>query len=130
MTYIFRPEDGRELRDERYGSVFIFDVSERARLKNLDVALAVVDVKKRSPRHYHCQTEEVYHILEGQGRMYIEAEVEEVGPGTTIVIPRNTKHSLENTGAIPLRFLVVSSPPYDYNDDHEVDNSSSDETPA
>ncbi len=120
MTFIVSPDNHREHRDERYGWVFPLNVPESARLKNLDFAFAVVDVGKRSPDHYHKVTEEIYHILEGQGRMYIGDEVADVGSGATIFIPVNTVHSLENTGATPLRFIVVASPPYSKYDDFEV----------
>jgi mannose-6-phosphate isomerase-like protein (cupin superfamily) len=120
MRYIVSPTNCREHRDDRYGSVFTLNVPEVARLKNLDFAFAVVDVGKRSPDHYHKVTEEIYHILDGQGRMYIGDEVAVVGPGMTILIPVSTVHSLENTGTIPLRFIVISSPPYNKCDDHEV----------
>ncbi len=120
MQYHISPSDSRELRDERYGSVFVLNVSEMARLKNVDFAFAVVDVGKRSPDHYHKVIEEIYHILDGQGRMYVGGEVADVSSGSTIFIPTHTVHSLENTGATPLRFIVVASPPYNIKDDFEV----------
>lgn len=125
MKYVVSPNDCREHHDERYGSVFPLNVPEPARLNNLDFAFAVVDVGKRSPDHYHKVTEEIYHFLDGQGRMYIGGEVADVGPGMTIFIPVNAVHSLENIGTIPLRFIVVASPPYKPDDDYEVQGQSS-----
>lgn len=120
MQYVLLPQDSRELRDDRYGSVFVLNVPQTVRLKNVDFAFATVNVGKRSPDHYHAVTEEVYYILEGQGRIYIGGEAADVRPGETIFIPSNTIHAIENTGITPLRFIVVSSPPYDRDDDFEV----------
>lgn len=81
MTFIVSPDNHREHRDERYGSVFPLNVPQMARLKNLDFAFAEVDFGKRSPDHYHKVTEEIYHNLEGQGGMYIGGEVADVSSG-------------------------------------------------
>src|SRR5688500_1775899 len=63
-------------------------------------------------RHHHLETEEVYYLLEGRGRMTVGAETREVAAGDAIFIPRGQTHTLENTGAEPLRLLLVCGPAY------------------
>lgn len=69
-------------------------------------------------RHYHLETEEVYYILEGAGRMTVGGEVREVAGGDAIFIPRGAAHTLENTGHAPMTILLVCGPAYSYEDHH------------
>ena len=66
--------------------------------------------------HRHPRTEEIYYILRGVGRMTIEGEQQEVGPGDGILIPPGTRHTIRNTGAEPLVFLCCCAPPYAHED--------------
>lgn len=56
------------------------------------------------------KTTEVYFILEGSGRMFIDDEVEEVARFDTIYIPPNARQCLENTGSGELEFLCIVDP--------------------
>lgn len=67
-------------------------------------------------RHYHLETEEIYYILRGAGRMTVGDEVRDVAAGDAIFIPRNHTHTLENTGQEPMTLLLVCGPAYSYAD--------------
>ena len=67
-------------------------------------------------RHHHLETEEVYYILHGAGRMTVGCEVREVASGDAIFIPRGHAHTLQNTGAEPMTILLVCGPAYSYED--------------
>ena len=75
------------------------------------LALATVDVGSKSYQHKLEQIE-VYHILQGQGRMFIEDEDNEVGVGDVIVIPAEALQWIENIGSEPLIFAAIVSPPW------------------
>jgi len=49
----------------------------------------------------------IYLLLEGTGSVTIEGETRPVGAGTSVFIPGNALHSLENTGEEDLRFAYV-----------------------
>ena len=66
--------------------------------------------------HYHPQTEEIYYILEGQGRMWIGQEYRDVGPGDAIAIPPGEPHQIRNTGMMTLLFLCCCAPGYEDSD--------------
>jgi mannose-6-phosphate isomerase-like protein (cupin superfamily) len=66
--------------------------------------------------HYHPQTEEIYYILEGQGRMTIGQEVRDVIVGDAIAIPPGEVHTIHNTGATMLKFLCCCAPGYEHDD--------------
>ena len=70
-------------------------------------------------RHFHCETEEIYYILNGTGRMTIGAEIQEVTAGDCIFIPRGEVHTIENTGSETMRLLLVSGPAYSREDHYQ-----------
>ncbi len=56
------------------------------------------------------KTSEVYYILEGQGRMFVDQETAEVSPGIVIDIPPAAVQYIENTGKTDLVFLCIVDP--------------------
>ena len=57
--------------------------------------------------HTHADDEEVYVIISGRGRMMLDGETFEVGPGDVIRnVPRGT-HGLANAGNEPLTMVVL-----------------------
>lgn len=61
--------------------------------------------------HIHTRTEEIYFVVSGKGRMRLDDEEREVGPGDLIMTPLNGRHSIENIGDIDLEFIVVEALP-------------------
>jgi len=53
---------------------------------------------------------EVYFVLEGEGRMHVDEESQDVGPGDCIYIPPHSTQRIENTGTEPLFFLCIVDP--------------------
>ena len=65
------------------------------------------------PPHSHPSSEQAYVIVRGRGLMAAGDETEEVGPGTVVLIPPGTSHSIRNTGVEPLVFISATSPPFE-----------------
>jgi mannose-6-phosphate isomerase-like protein (cupin superfamily) len=63
----------------------------------------------RAPEHQHSY-DEVVHVLAGRGVVHLREVETEIGPGTSIYLPPQTPHCLENTGPDPLRVLGVFYP--------------------
>jgi mannose-6-phosphate isomerase-like protein (cupin superfamily) len=63
----------------------------------------------RAPEHQHTY-DEVVHVLAGQGVVHLGEGETEIGPGTSIYLPPQTPHCLENTGSEPLQVLGVFYP--------------------
>ena len=72
--------------------------------------------------HFHRDTEEIYYVLEGAGTMTVGDETEAVGPGDAILIPRGSVHSLANTGAAPMRIVLVCGPAFSREDERFLDD--------
>jgi len=67
--------------------------------------------------HRHRQIEEIYYIVAGRGVMTVGDETREVGPGDAVYIPRGNRHTLENTGADPIKLILVCGPAFFYEDE-------------
>ncbi|MDZ7951118.1 cupin domain-containing protein [Nostoc sp. DedQUE09] len=62
------------------------------------------------PLHYHKDREEIFEILEGRFRFHCAGEEFEVGPGTTVVVPRKSVHGFVNLGPGAARMLFIFVP--------------------
>lgn len=60
--------------------------------------------------HVHHREDEVFHVLEGDLRLWCGEAVFEAGPGALVVLPRGVPHRFENVGAGQARMLVVCTP--------------------
>lgn len=84
--------------------------------RNQSLAEAIVAPGQTTALHWHGQSEELYHITAGHGRMTLGEQQFDVRPGETICIPPGTPHCIANTGTEPLRILCCCAPPYAHDD--------------
>ncbi len=80
------------------------------------LAEASVPVGGSTLLHRHRDSEELYHILAGSGRMTLGDEEFAIFPGDTILIPPGVAHCLHNTGDAALRLLCCCAPAYRHED--------------
>lgn len=104
----FITKDGSEIRE--------LLAHRNSCLKNQSLAEARVPAGGCTQEHCHVQTEEIYFILAGRGRMRINGEERAVGPGDAIAIPPGQRHQITNTSAEPLRLLCCCAPGYEHED--------------
>ena len=67
--------------------------------------------------HYHERTDEIYYVIDGQGRMRLNDEEVELRPGVVVYVPRGMKHKAWGN----LKVLVVCIPRGVLNDVHELE---------
>ena len=87
-------------------------------IERCSLAEEVLPVGGAVGRHHHIETEEIYYILQGTGRMTVGSEVRAVKAGDAVFISRGHTHTLENTGQMPMTILLVCGPAYSYEDHH------------
>lgn len=75
------------------------------------LAVAEVAVGARTWRH-RLAHDEVYFLLEGCGRMHIDADAREVRAGDAVLIGAGSEQWIENLGQSTLRFVALVSPPW------------------
>lgn len=84
--------------------------------RNQSLAEASIQPGCKTELHRHTQTEELYHITAGHGRMRLGDETFPVQPGDTVCISPGTPHCIEAVGDAPLKLLCCCSPAYDHAD--------------
>ncbi len=104
----FTTKDGSEIRE--------LLAYRNSSIRKQSLAEARLPPGGRTTPHYHPQTEEIYYILSGSGRMTIGGEVQSVGPGDAIAIPPGAIHTIENDGSETLLFLCCCAPGYEDSD--------------
>jgi mannose-6-phosphate isomerase-like protein (cupin superfamily) len=67
--------------------------------------------------HYHQRTDEIYYVLDGQGRMRLDDEEIELHKDVVVYVPRGVKHKAWGN----LTVLVVCIPCGVLNDVHELE---------
>jgi mannose-6-phosphate isomerase-like protein (cupin superfamily) len=87
------------------------------------LAEACLPVGGATTPHRHPITEEIYYILAGRGRMQVDQDVREVGPGDAIAIPPGSLHQITNIGNLTLKFLCCCAPGYEHADTTLVEAS-------
>jgi len=88
---------------------------------NQSLAEAIVPVGVMTKRHYHRQSEELYHVTAGEGLMMLGDDQFSVAVGDTVCILPGTEHCIKNTGIQDLLILCSCSPAYSHEDTVLVD---------
>ena len=80
------------------------------------LAMAVVPPGVTTLRHKHLQSEEIYYVLSGKGRLFLDHENWLVGEGDSVCILPGQCHQIENTGTQDLKIFCCCSPAYSHDD--------------
>jgi mannose-6-phosphate isomerase-like protein (cupin superfamily) len=104
----FITKDGSEIRE--------LLAHRNSAIRNQSLAEARLPAGGATQEHYHPQTEEIYYITHGVGRIRVEGEVRDVGIGDAIAILPGQRHKLWNIGSEPLRLLCCCAPAYEHSD--------------
>ena len=93
----------------------IYELMSREEREQLDLSLAVgfLPPCKKSIPHYHKNSEELYYVIDGCGKVKIGDQYFEIKRGSVVYIPTNKVHALENeSDSKKLEVLCISSPAY------------------
>lgn len=106
MSYVFSTERMKRYRFPTHVNDLVMDRSQATTSEVFIVELAPGEAP---PLHQHLDTEQVFYILEGNGRLEIgpDATLFPVNPGDVVRIPPATVHSIHNMGMETLRYLAV-----------------------
>ncbi len=66
--------------------------------------------------HHHRAIEEIYYVVSGSGLMTVGDETCKVNAGDAVYVPRGHRHTLKNTGAEPIKLILVCGPAFFYED--------------
>jgi len=86
---------------------------------NYSLAHASLAANTASIPHVLHANSEVYILLKGKGRVYIDEDEKELEAGELVFIPKGARQYIVNTGTEELQFLCIVSPPWSA-DEEEV----------
>ncbi len=108
MHYVFDTQKTRRYRFPTHTNDLVMDRSEAV---SSEVFIVVLAPGEAPPLHQHDDTEQIFYILEGEGRLEIGPEQARqtfaVKPGNVVRIPPSTLHRIEATGGSTLTYLAV-----------------------
>lgn len=106
MQYVF-PENS--VKRYRFPTHINDLVMCRSQAQASEVFFVVLAPGEAPPMHQHDDTEQIFLILQGQGRLEIGQPSQSftVQPGDTVRIPVSTPHRIQNEGQSPLRYFAV-----------------------
>lgn len=80
------------------------------------LAEATVPAGGSTLAHFHRESEEVYLVTSGSGRLRLGSDVRAIAPGDCVVIPPGTVHQLHADSGAPLVVVCSCVPPYSHED--------------
>jgi mannose-6-phosphate isomerase-like protein (cupin superfamily) len=101
-------KDGSEIRE-------LMHPDQHGNVKQ-SLAEAIVHPGQKTQRHRHQESEELYFVTQGAGRMTLGNEVFAIAVGDTVLISPGTPHCVEANGPSPLHILCCCSPAYQHDD--------------
>jgi len=115
-----------ELNNADYDKTVGIKISKLIDNKNFATFLTEIEPGKYVNPHYHKSGDEHYHILTGNGELYLcdvdkkNKSITQVTAGQSFTVPENTIHQLTNTGNSTL-LLMFSCPTAHLNTDRFLD---------
>jgi mannose-6-phosphate isomerase-like protein (cupin superfamily) len=88
--------------------------------RNLSITWVDVAPGAEQRSHSHEDSEQIYVIVRGRGRMQVAGDVEEVGEGDLVFIPPATDHGIVNDSSETLVYVTAASPPVSMEELYQV----------
>ncbi len=79
----------------------------------LSLAEATVPPRGVTAWHRLEGIDEIYYVLHGHGRMEVDGETAEIGPGDAVWMPAGSRQRIRNLSDDPLVFLCACGPAYE-----------------
>ena len=88
--------------------------------RNLSVTWVAISPGAEQRLHSHEDSEQIYVIVRGRGRMQVAGDEEDVGEGDLVFIPPATDHGIVNDGSETLAYITAASPPVSMEELYQV----------
>ena len=82
--------------------------------ENSVASMHLVEIKEDSETHYHKNMTEIYHVLEGEGKIELDGRSYPLSPGVSVLIKPGCRHRARGAG---LKILNVPIPKFDPEDE-------------
>ena len=75
-------------------------------LENLALSMTVLHRDKSTTGHSHDDTDEIYLFIEGNGKIQLDNEIQDIVSGDIVTMPRKVFHRVFNAGDGDLTFYA------------------------
>lgn len=107
MKYVYKTDQTKRYRFPTHTNELVMD---RAEATTSESFISVMEPGEAPPLHQHDDTEQVFYVLSGEGRLEVGEDAADQGrlvPGDLVRIPPSTPHRVHCVSDVPLRYLVV-----------------------
>lgn len=106
MQYVFSPGENVRYRFPTHTNDLVMC---RSQAQASEVFMVVLEPGEAPPLHKHDDTEQIFHILQGHGRLEVGDPLQSfaVNVGDTVRIPMGSWHRIHNEGDVALRYFAV-----------------------
>lgn len=80
-------------------------VVQEDRLRSASLSFAPQD---RVPEHAHPGSDEIFFVVSGTGRISVEKEIHDVGPGDLLFVGAGRRHAILAGGTVEDPFVIVA----------------------
>ena len=108
VASIVRPGEGQRVRS--FGNEIEFMVTGEQTAGSLTLGVATVPAGNGPPPHVHSAEDELFIIVEGEYRVYLDGVWTNAGPGTVVYLPRGSTHTFQVVGPTPGKHWVLTTP--------------------
>ena len=121
--YVRRPAELPEQRITAYGDAFrLWNVVRPDSGGSSELSINAIEMPATTgtPYHLHRHSEEAWIIQSGAGRLRVDDELHDFGPGDILHVPKGVPHQLVPTGGDALRYIAITVPAVDLENDNIV----------
>jgi mannose-6-phosphate isomerase-like protein (cupin superfamily) len=97
----------------------VYELTSKKKKEELGLSLAMGYLPKgrKAINHYHKESDEVYYIISGEGRVRVGDDFSDIKKGSVVLIPKEEIHALNNNHySNDLTVLCLATPEYKEND--------------
>jgi quercetin dioxygenase-like cupin family protein len=109
IPIILGPGEGETIQNPLGGPITFRATAERT-AGSIFAFESTIATGEGPPLHLHHDQDEIVYVLEGELRFKLEEEIKPAPAGTFVFIPRELRHTWQNSGSAPARILVVFTP--------------------
>lgn len=107
---IRQPGEGKKMRV--FGGELTQFVSAPESGGRLTAGIFVAPPDNGPPIHLHRNEDELLMVVEGRFSFHVDGAWTEVGPGTSVFLPRSQPHAFRNVGGTTGKLLVIVNSPH------------------
>lgn len=72
--------------------------------------MRVMPMETVKPAHSHPTGEELIYVISGQGKVYVDGEVQDLSPGDAVLFTRGCIHMVRNSGREEMKVICFFAP--------------------